>query len=300
MKRVFLLFLIIAGSGKAFAQSFPNLMCCNSGTLTCVNTGPGTPSNASCPNPSGSDVELAVSVSSGGTATLTVWTSEPGTGFVGTCVTPTNSLTLPTVCYQVIPDNGLSVDPGDQAWAVTLATNLTVECPGCFPYTAYQQGLTDCVPHPTGQCPGNTTLVSHSCCGGVIGFSSDNSMYGSAVSVAAAPACQGVGTGIEASPDSSSGSCPAGQVNRLRDNYDNYCCATPLPPCSGVGTGVEATPDTSTGSCPAHQVNTGTLRDSLGNYCCSPTSVPATTPVMAGVLAIGLLLAAFVVRAKRA
>jgi hypothetical protein len=36
-----------------------------------------------------------------------------------------------------------------------------------------------------------------------------------------------------------------------------------------VGTGVEANPNTATGACPAPSVNTGTLKDSAGNFCCS-------------------------------
>jgi hypothetical protein len=45
-------------------------------------------------------------------------------------------------------------------------------------------------------------------------------------------------------------------------------------PCIGLGTSVPATPDTATGSCPTGQVNTGTLKDSSGNFCCSPAPGP--------------------------
>jgi hypothetical protein len=45
-------------------------------------------------------------------------------------------------------------------------------------------------------------------------------------------------------------------------------CLSSVSPCNGIGTGVPATPDTDAGTCPPGQVNTGTLIDSLGNFCC--------------------------------
>ncbi len=78
-------------------------------------------------------------------------------------------------------------------------------------------------------------------------------------------ACIGVGTGVEATPDTAAGTCPAGTANTLKDAAGNFCCAQ-LPACSGVGSGTEATPDTAAGTCPAGQSNT--LKDAQGNFCC--------------------------------
>jgi hypothetical protein len=39
------------------------------------------------------------------------------------------------------------------------------------------------------------------------------------------PPCQGIGTGVEANPDTAQGTCPAGEQNTLRDGSGNFCCA---------------------------------------------------------------------------
>jgi hypothetical protein len=92
--------------------------------------------------------------------------------------------------------------------------------------------------------------------------------------VCGAVPCVGVGTGVEATPDTAAGTCPAGSANTLKDTSGNFCCAA--TPCFGVGTGVEATPDTSAGTCPAGQANEG-LTDSAGNFCCSSAALSACT-----------------------
>ena len=82
------------------------------------------------------------------------------------------------------------------------------------------------------------------------------------------PPCTGVGTGTPASPNTSAGSCPAGQSNTLTDPFGHFCCAQ-MPCFNGAvqeGTGIEATPDTATGSCPVGQVDA--LMDLAGNFCC--------------------------------
>jgi hypothetical protein len=82
------------------------------------------------------------------------------------------------------------------------------------------------------------------------------------------PPCTGVGTGTPATPDNSSGTCPAGQSNTLTDPFGNFCCAQKacFNGATQVGTGTLATPDNSAGACPAGQVNA--LTDSVGNFCC--------------------------------
>jgi hypothetical protein len=84
-----------------------------------------------------------------------------------------------------------------------------------------------------------------------------------------------VGTGVEATPDTAAGTCPAGQTNStgLKDGSGNYCC-TALP-CFGVGTGVEATPDTAAGTCPAGSGNTA--KDAAGNFCCATIAACTTS-----------------------
>jgi hypothetical protein len=89
------------------------------------------------------------------------------------------------------------------------------------------------------------------------------------------PACQGVGSGTEATPDTAAGTCPTGQSNTLKDTAGNFCCAA--TPCFGIGTGVEATPDTAAGTCPTGQFNSGTAKDAAGNFCCSTAALSACT-----------------------
>ena len=93
------------------------------------------------------------------------------------------------------------------------------------------------------------------------------------------PPCQGVGTGVEATPNTATGACPAPSVNTgtLKDASGNFCCSA--APCQGVGTGVEATPDTAAGTCPAGQTNS--LKDGAGNFCCAGLS-PCTTAGQTG------------------
>ncbi len=46
---------------------------------------------------------------------------------------------------------------------------------------------------------------------------------------------QGVGTGVEATPDTATGACPSGSLNTgLKDPRGNYCCAA-IPPCTQSG-----------------------------------------------------------------
>jgi hypothetical protein len=80
------------------------------------------------------------------------------------------------------------------------------------------------------------------------------------------PPCFGVPGGtFVATPNTPTGSCPAGTVNLgTPDSRGEYCCVRCL-----LGTGNTASPDTATGSCPSGEVNTGTLKDTNGNYCCS-------------------------------
>jgi hypothetical protein len=103
-------------------------------------------------------------------------------------------------------------------------------------------------------------------------------------------ACQGpvVGSGVEASPDTATGGCPAGQFNTgtLKDPQGNYCCS-PIP-CFGVGTGIVAIPDTGAGTCPAGSANTGSLTDAGGNFCCSTSATVSYSVVrVAGTLTGG-------------
>jgi hypothetical protein len=62
------------------------------------------------------------------------------------------------------------------------------------------------------------------------------------------------------------GFCPS----NLTTGTTTVVCGT--TPCQNptVGTGVVASPNSATGSCPAPSVNTGTVKDSAGNFCCSP------------------------------
>jgi hypothetical protein len=62
------------------------------------------------------------------------------------------------------------------------------------------------------------------------------------------------------------GACPAG----LGVGTTTVVCG--VTPCENptVGTGQVANPNTATGSCPAPSINTGTLKDSNGNFCCTP------------------------------
>jgi hypothetical protein len=90
-----------------------------------------------------------------------------------------------------------------------------------------------------------------------------------------------IGSGVPATPDTATGTCPSGQYNpgNLQDANGNFCC-TFAPPCL-IGTMTAATPNTATGTCPAGQINIG--QDSLGNYCCGfpcsqSTLVPCTGP----------------------
>ena len=88
-----------------------------------------------------------------------------------------------------------------------------------------------------------------------------------------------VGTGIEATPNTAAGTCPAGQSNSLQDSSHNFCCAQKacFNGATQVGTGVEATPNTAAGTCPTGTVNIG-LTDSAGDFCCSlPPSLSACT-----------------------
>jgi hypothetical protein len=95
------------------------------------------------------------------------------------------------------------------------------------------------------------------------------------------PACQNplVGTGVEAAPDTATGSCPPPSVNTgtLKDANGNFCCSPNIVAvCPG---GTEATPNTATGTCPVGQANTG--RDAAGNFCCEPLA-PCTAAGQAG------------------
>jgi hypothetical protein len=98
------------------------------------------------------------------------------------------------------------------------------------------------------------------------------------------PACQGFGSGVEASPNTAAGACPAGQTNTgtLNDAQGNFCCSQ--TPCVGVGTGTEASPDTAAGICPTGSANTGALTDSLGNFCCSTSAAIDYSVVRVGVI----------------
>ncbi len=93
-------------------------------------------------------------------------------------------------------------------------------------------------------------------------------------------ACVGVGTGVEATPNSATGTCPAGSANTgtLKDSAGNFCCS--VPACLGVGSVVEATPNTAAGTCPAGSTNN--LKDSAGNFCCSALLAPCTTAGQTG------------------
>jgi hypothetical protein len=95
------------------------------------------------------------------------------------------------------------------------------------------------------------------------------------------PPCQGVGTGVEASPNTATGTCPSPSVNSgsLKDSTGDFCCSA--APCQSVGSGVEATPDTAAGTCPAGQFNSGTLKDGSGNFCCTGLQ-PCTTAGQTG------------------
>jgi hypothetical protein len=132
-------------------------------------------------------------------------------------------------------------------------------------------------------CPatGETDTIQLFCTDGPLpdgGFCPANLTTGTTTVVCGSTPCQNptVGTGVEANPNTATGSCPAPSVNTgtLKDSSGNFCCSA--GPCQGVGTGVEATPNTATGSCPAGQGNTGTLKDGAGNFCCS-TLAPCTT-----------------------
>jgi hypothetical protein len=94
------------------------------------------------------------------------------------------------------------------------------------------------------------------------------------------PPCQNptVGTGIEATPDSATGTCPSGQANLgLTDGAGHHCCS--IKPCLGLAQEIEATPNSPAGTCPAGSVNN--LRDPQGDYCCGPI-LPCTTAGQTG------------------
>jgi hypothetical protein len=130
-------------------------------------------------------------------------------------------------------------------------------------------------------CPasGETDTLQLYCTDGPLpdgGFCPANLSTGTTTVTCGTIPCQGVGTGVEANPNTATGSCPAPSVNTgtLKDSSGNFCCSA--GPCQGVGTGVEATPNTAAGTCPAGQGNTGTLKDAAGNFCCSQLA-PCTT-----------------------
>ncbi len=65
------------------------------------------------------------------------------------------------------------------------------------------------------------------------------------------------------------GVLPAGATCPAASSTTTLTITCGNPPCQGVGTGVEASPNSATGTCPAPSVNSGTLKDSSGNFCCS-------------------------------
>ncbi|MGO8998831.1 MAG: hypothetical protein ACLQVI_36365 [Polyangiaceae bacterium] len=66
------------------------------------------------------------------------------------------------------------------------------------------------------------------------------------------------------------GALPTGATCPVASSTTTLTVTCGAVPCVGVGTGVEASPDTATGTCPSPSINTGTLKDSSGNFCCSP------------------------------
>ncbi len=62
------------------------------------------------------------------------------------------------------------------------------------------------------------------------------------------------------------GACPA---NLTTGATQIVCAAVPCQIPTVIGIGIVANPNTATGSCPAPSVNTGTLKDALGDFCCS-------------------------------
>jgi hypothetical protein len=101
----------------------------------------------------------------------------------------------------------------------------------------------------------------------------------------ASSTCVGVGTQVEANPNTAAGICPTGQTNTgtLTDPSGNFCCSQKAcyNGATMVGTGIEATPDTAAGTCPTGTVNSAI--DSAGNFCCAnpPPLAPCTTAAMA-------------------
>jgi hypothetical protein len=53
------------------------------------------------------------------------------------------------------------------------------------------------------------------------------------VACGSVPPCFGVGTDVEATPDTAAGTCPSGTANTATDGAGNFCCATQtLVPCT--------------------------------------------------------------------
>jgi hypothetical protein len=93
-------------------------------------------------------------------------------------------------------------------------------------------------------------------------------------------ACTGVGTGVEVTGNSATGTCPQGSINTgtLKDGLGNYCCSNDVTPCNNplVGSGTPANPPTSqTGTCPGTQQVVG--QDQGGLWCCGVFTAKACT-----------------------
>jgi hypothetical protein len=126
----------------------------------------------------------------------------------------------------------------------------------------------------------------------------------------------GAGTGVEAVPNTSAGTCPSGQLNQIQTpgpqlfflqpqptQHTNFCCDVPCVTTQLVSpfvTSKVATPDTANGTCPYGTGPTPqyTNEDSDGfpyfNYCCFPAAVPAITHSMLGGMTIVLGLTGLV------
>jgi hypothetical protein len=240
-----------SGSVEAniIAQACPTVQ-----TLTAINstantTAPGNTSNifAAAAGPNQAGVTYVFSASAG---TLSGQVNAAGgvsSSTVFTCpATPLTAAITVTTTDQAVPTRFCSDQSSAGNATCALSTSTTS--------TACGTGGT-CVQVTCP--PAIATAVTHVTCG------------------TPAAACTGVGTGVEASPNSATGTCPAGQSNTgtLEDTSGNFCCSLSAP-CAGVGSGTEATPDTAAGTCPANQTNS--VKDANGNFCCAALG-PCTT-----------------------
>jgi hypothetical protein len=261
----------VYGIGSAHAQTF---------SLCCPANGTCSQSTSGCPDPSANSAEITIpmtqAVAQGGAGGATqVITSAP---FHGQCFLPSDGTfgtsVPPTWCLEV---SGIS---GMKQGGIVSSSNLNLAT------TKLSQGLAMSI--------GATGVAGEVCY-----LPGQGPVFNGGGNT-----CTDLG-GYCCTPKAPAGSTPVQQNSEPVPDL----VMQPLPACNNynanggtfaTGTGVEASPNSSTGSCPSGQVNTGSLRDSQGNFCCSAATVPALPLLGVFALGSGLVAArAKVLRARR-